>query len=96
MDSPARLMHTIIHTVWEGCQVTERNGCPERALEPPEAAYQRQANRLAYMRDDRDDFAAWMAGRMDFFGEALRGALHEMDARIEEEQAYLAYLRRKK
>ncbi|WP_462385215.1 hypothetical protein [Intestinibacillus massiliensis] len=71
----------------------ERNGCPERQLEPWEAAYQRQVNRLAYMRDDREDFAAWMEGRTDFFGDLLQDTLLSMDAKIEEEQGYLTYLR---
>lgn len=70
-----------------------RTGCPERQVEPRERSHQDQVNRIAYMQEDRNDFSAFMNGRMDYFGEAFQSALMEMDAKLEEERDYLAFLK---
>lgn len=50
-------------------------------------------NRLAWMIEDRRDFASWMRGREDVFGEIFENTLAAMDAEIAEERETLDQLK---
>lgn len=56
-------------------------------------AIQATVNRLAWMEEERRDFAAFMQGREDVFQDIFTDALHRMDAAMEEERETLDALK---
>ena len=56
-------------------------------------AIQVTVNRLAWMEEERRDFASWIQGREDVFGEILTDTLAAMDAEIAEERETLDRLK---
>lgn len=58
-----------------------------------EPVIQATINRLAWMEEERRDFASWMQGREDVFGEILTDTLATMDAEIAEERETLDRLK---
>ena len=56
-------------------------------------AIQVTVNRLAWMEEERRDFASWMQGRENVFQDIFTDALHRMDAAMEEERETLDALK---